>query len=227
MSTVIPRGALALLTVMLTLAAPAAGSEIRGRVVVLAKSDGNPLPAFDHAVVYLETLPQSPPGEPAVMDQQNKRYEPRLVPAVQGQEVEFRNSDRLQHNVFSPHPQEPFDLGRYAAGDLRRVRLHVPGPHPIYCNIHKSMLAYVYVVPSRHFAVTDPQGRFTLTDLPPGTLKIRAWHIFGGTAEMEVTAGDVPVEVELTLRSTRAVAEVEDYLNQTGQGGERGHDPDD
>jgi plastocyanin len=207
----------ACLAPLLLLAAPAVGGEIHGRVVVLEKSGERPLPAFDLAVVFVAGPPQAAPQTPAVMDQEGKRFVPRLLPVVQGQEVEFRNSDQVQHNVFSTHPDEPFDLGRYAAGAERRIRFRVLGPHAIYCDIHKSMIADVFVVPNVHFTVTDAQGRFTLPDVPPGPVRLRAWHIFGGHAAIEVMAGEQAVEVSLTLRSTKVVSEVEDHRDKSGR----------
>jgi hypothetical protein len=99
-------------------------AEITGRVTVLSKDGERPLTRFGYAVVYIEGIETPPPADPAVMDQKNKEFVPRLLPVVKGQEIRFLNSDKVQHNVFSPHEQEPFDLGLYPSGEFKSVRLN-------------------------------------------------------------------------------------------------------
>jgi hypothetical protein len=41
---------------------------------------------------------------------------------------------------------------------------------------HVWMNAEMVVVPHPYYAVTDESGRFELTDVPPGTYQIVAWH---------------------------------------------------
>jgi len=45
-------------------------------------------------------------------------------------------------------------------------------------------------VTNPYFAKTDEQGRFTMTDVPPGTYKLVVWHPYIRTAiEQPVTIG--------------------------------------
>ena len=89
------------------------------------------------------------------MDQKNKEFVPRLLPVVKGQEIRFLNSDKVQHNVFSPHEQEPFDLGLYPAGESKSVTLNSLKRHKVYCNLHKNMVADILVLPSPYYSLTD------------------------------------------------------------------------
>ena len=198
---------IALLSLLMILSAVfSEAADIDGWIVVMDKSGQSPLKSHAHAIVYLEGFFTEPVGE-AVMDQQAKKFTPRLLPAVQGQSIRFENSDIYQHTVFSPHPTEPFSLSRYGQGESRSVVLHEVGPHPVFCDIHQSMIADVYVVPNRYFAVTDDRGFFRIADVPAGRHRLRAWHILGGNATLFVDIGTGNRSVSLELQSVKTAVE--------------------
>jgi plastocyanin len=194
----------------------AEAGEIRGRVIVLERNKDKPLKSFENAVVYLEGVETPAPAQAVVINQKNKKFEPRLLPVVKGQEVQFLNSDSLQHNVFSPHPEEPFDLGRYPKGETKSLRFNVLGQHKIYCDIHQQMIADIIVLPNQYFAMTDKQGQFSIKDVPPGTYTINAWHILGGAASQAILVTDAPLEIELTAKSQNQINHIRDHKNKSG-----------
>jgi hypothetical protein len=69
------------------------------------------------------------------------------------------------------------------------------------CGFHAYMESWGLAVTNPYFAKTDEQGRFTLTDVPPGTYKLVVWHPYIRTAtEQSVTIGpkgtvEVPIAV--------------------------------
>lgn len=202
--------AVLIFALLLTTHMAAGAAEISGRVTVLGQDGKQPLKRFDHAVVFIEGLETPPPGEPAVMDQTNKEFIPRLLPVVKGQEIRILNSDRVQHNVFSPHEQEPFDLGLYPVGESKSVRLQVLKRHKVYCLIHKSMVADIFVLPNRYFGVTDGDGRFRIDAPPQGDYVLRVWHVFGGADQVPIRVGTQNLTVDFTIRSTQTTEEALD-----------------
>jgi plastocyanin len=146
---------------------------------------GMPRPAdpSDRArsVVYLETAPQGAFEEPeravrAVLDQRNQAFVPFVLAVTVGTSVEFPNSDRTYHNVFSLSKTKRFDLGRYPRGQSRSVRFDRPGVVRVFCEIHSHMNAFVLVFAHRYFATTDVDGRFRIDDVPPGTYSVVVWN---------------------------------------------------
>jgi hypothetical protein len=69
------------------------------------------------------------------------------------------------------------------------------------CGFHAYMESWGVAVGNPYFAKTDEQGRFTLTDVPPGTYKVVVWHPYvRSTVEQTVTIGpDQTTEIQLTV----------------------------
>ncbi len=44
------------------------------------------------------------------------------------------------------------------------------------CNIHDSMIGYIYVTDSPWFGRTDGSGAVRFRELPPGDYTVRIWH---------------------------------------------------
>jgi hypothetical protein len=58
------------------------------------------------------------------------------------------------------------------------------------CGFHAYMESWGVAVSNPYFAKTDEQGRFTITDVPPGTYKLVIWHPYVRTTiEQTVTIG--------------------------------------
>jgi plastocyanin len=128
-------------------------------------------------------------NEPVVLDQQKCRYIPRVLGVQVGQPLEIRNSDPLMHNVRAEGAiNQPFDVGQPLQGikttktfNTREVMV------PVKCQVHAWMRGYVGVLEHPYFAVSDANGRFSISNLPPGTYTIEAWHERLGTATQQVT----------------------------------------
>lgn len=151
------------------------------------------------AVVYLAGV-FPPAAAPAVvqMAQKDLMFLPTLLPVRVGTRVEFPNRDDTYHNIFSYSPAKRFDLGRYRSDEtpVPSQVFDVAGLVTLHCDIHEHMRALILVLDTPHFVVTDPDGRFQLTGLPPGRYVLKAWVDSRTTLERPV---------ELTAGSTRRV----------------------
>ena len=127
-------------------------------------------------VVYLTGFSAPGAPTPSTLGQRDERFEPKVLPVVVGQKVEFPNFDRLYHNVFSVSPVKSFDLGQYKSTDPpRSVVFDKPGLVPVFCNIHPHMISYVVVLENPSWAVTGADGAFDLRGAPPGRVTVNAW----------------------------------------------------
>jgi len=158
-----------------------------------------PAPVDRRAVVYLESAPRAAfaelrPGR-ARLDQRGEQFIPHILAVTAGTVVDFPNNDTVFHNVFSLSQPRTFDLGRYAPGRTGSVRFARPGIVPVFCDIHSQMSAYVLVFSHPFFAVTDSNGTYEISGVPPGSYTLVVWSEFGEAAPrpMAVREGGVAV----------------------------------
>jgi plastocyanin len=157
------------------------------------------------SVVYFDSAPRAAaaaaPGH-AVLDQRDERFVPHVLAITTGTVVDFPNSDRIYHNVFSLSKTRPFDLGRYAAGRSKSIKFDRPGIVRVFCDIHSHMNAFILVFNHRFFAVTDAQGRYEIGGVPPGTYTLSAWYE-GSVRDQRtvtITPDGRPGDIDFTVR---------------------------
>jgi plastocyanin len=127
-------------------------------------------------------------GDAPVMDQDGCMYEPRVLGVQTGQEVTFRNSDGLLHNINAQgSTNRSFNISQPQNMDSRRTFAQQEVMIPVRCDVHGWMEAYVGVVDHPYFAVTGEDGSFRIENLPPGTYTIEAWHEAYGAQTTQVT----------------------------------------
>ena len=200
--------------------ASAASGAIRGRIEVRRAATGierrpgvaelgtpltRPMPDLRRSVVYLESAPRGAfeptDGGRAVMDQRNETFVPHVLAVTVGTTVDFPNSDKFYHNVFSLSKTKPFDLGRYATGSSKSVRFDRPGIIRVFCDIHSHMNAFILVFSHPFFALTDADGRYRIDNVPPGTYGIIAWNEGTASESKPVSVPDGGLaELDFTLR---------------------------
>ena len=163
-------------------------------------------PERRRAVVYFEAAPKGAfedrDGGRASMDQRRETFVPHLLAITVGTTVDFPNNDRTYHNVFSLSKPRRFDLGRYAAGRSKSVRFDRPGIVRVFCDIHSHMNAFILVFTHRFYSVADPDGRYQIDHVPPGTYTLVAWveGAIRDTRSVQVTAESRGVELDFPIR---------------------------
>ena len=152
------------------------------------------MPGDDRRViVYLVGFSEPAPGVVERIVQRKRKFMPDLMAITAGQSVAFPNSDPHFHNVFSPSPVRPFDLGSFEAGETKSRRFPKPAVVDVYCNIHPEMSATILVLPNRRFAIADKVGRYRIDGIPPGT-----WTVYAYSRRAEK-----PVSTLVTIKPSR------------------------
>jgi plastocyanin len=132
------------------------------------------------AVIWLKRLdehgPRPAPAQNQIITQREKTFLPHVLAVPVGTSVQFRNDDRIYHNVFSIAKPNEFDAGIRATGATYVKTFSHPGVVQLLCNIHATMNAYVVVVDSPYYAKAQASGAFTIHGVPPGRYDLSAWH---------------------------------------------------
>jgi plastocyanin len=134
--------------------------------VVVAVTPAAAMPAGAHPAVGLK---------PAVMDQRNREFVPRVLVVGVGTSVEFPNNDTVSHQVYSFSAAKRFQLPLYKGESHPPVTFDKPGLVVLGCNIHDAMVGYIYVSDAPYFETTAASGAATLKDLPAGDYRVVVW----------------------------------------------------
>ncbi len=156
---------------------PGSASKALDRLTISEHTGGVP-----GCVVYLagdagaqQAFP--PPNDSLVIDIEACEFSPRVQIVPRGSTVRFANHDALPHNVraregrtllwsknLAPDEEAELTLERLGIVDARSG------------SGFDWMTCYLWVVDHGAYAVTDADGNFTLTDIPPGEYTVHAWH---------------------------------------------------
>src|SRR2546425_11772208 len=148
---------------------------VRGTVVVLVEgvrlADVGPLVVFLDGVAG--ALEYQVPSQVLRISQKNAKFSPSFLVVARGQTVEMPNDDTIFHNVFSYSKPNEKELGLYPKGESRSVTFPHAGVVRVYCSIHESMSATIFVAPSPYHVVAEASGAFAIPDVPPGRYRLR------------------------------------------------------
>lgn len=140
----------------------------------ITDTEGNPLDGvviepIQNSVVRADGLPV------AKIDQVNKRFTPEQILIRQGQSVDFPNSDNIRHHVYSFSKAKAFELKLYADTPESPVQFGEHGVVVLGCNIHDTMIGYIFVSNSAESVMTDADGQATLSTSQP-IQQFHLWH---------------------------------------------------
>jgi plastocyanin len=130
-------------------------------------------------------------AQPLTIDQKGCKYIPHVAAVMVGDTVRFTNSDPATHNIHpsptnnpkwneSQMPTSPVITKTFANPEMMM---------PIQCNQHPWMRMYLSILPNPVFAVTDTNGNFEITGLPPGDYTLAAVHEKMGEQTLQIHVG--------------------------------------
>ena len=173
------------------------GTAVWAGEIVATVADRSGAPVED-AVVYATPRSGKAPqrAQPASIAHHNQQFVPYVTAVQAGALVNLPNLDSVKHHAYSISPANKFELPLYSGTPEKALLFDKPGIVAIGCNIHDWMSAYVCVVETPFFAVTDADGRAQLRGLPAGAYDVEAWQprLKGEPSanKQPVTVGGVP-----------------------------------
>ncbi len=146
-----------------------------------------------NTVVFLKNISRGKamdlPVSRRFLNQKNCRYEPHILLVPVEATLTVKSSDPLLHTVQMSGNADynlPFVLdGQEITRPMTRE-----GTVDLRCNVHVWMNGEMIVAPHPYYTVTDKEGKFELTQVPPGDYEIVAWHegwrVVGETALYDI-----------------------------------------
>jgi len=165
-----------------------AGSMVESQTPLVDAKGG-----LQNVFVYIRDGVDSPtydvPTAPVVLDQRGCQYSPRVLGVRVGQRLEILNSDPALHNTHGrPAANREFNIGQPIQG-MRYTHVFTQPEVmvPLESDVHRWMAAFVGVMAHPFFAVSGPDGSFTIAGVPPGRYTLEAWHERFGSVTRTVT----------------------------------------
>lgn len=159
-----------------------------------------------------------------IMDQVDKLFKPDVLVIHQGDFVDFPNSDNIRHHVYSFSSVNPFELKLYSGRPEAPLQFNNAGVAVLGCNIHDSMVGYIYIASSKHVLMTNEQGLATLDDDIQYD-SVNVWHSSALTSVKNINYADLTKKtnnkasfiIDLVVDSPEPRNTFQSIFNQNGE----------
>jgi Carboxypeptidase regulatory-like domain len=153
--------------------------------------DVGPDHGVQNAAVYLVDVAKGkawpPEPKPPELDNIKCRFVPDVLIMRLGK-LDVVNKDPVLHNTHGYYGKRTaFNMAQPNEGQRIPADLTRAGIVRVDCDVHGWMLAWIYVVDNPYYALTGADGKFNITDIPPGTYKLVAVQSLTGPNEQTVT----------------------------------------
>ena len=160
-----------------------------------------------NVVIYMEKapagyIPPPVPDEPAIFDQKGCRFMPHILILRCNQKMLIKSDDPLVHNTNITSLRNAGFNQTISANNRDGVQYTYKKPEnrpvSVKCDLHPWMKAHQLPLEHPLAAVTDADGKFEITGVPPGKHTFVVWHEMCGylnkKLEVEIKADNVTEE---------------------------------
>ena len=177
----------------------ACGNDREGPALIVGPKKG-----VRDVIVYIKKIKKGKPwakqAKAAVLRNVKCRFDPHVQVMRKGK-LTVVSEDPILHNTHGFYGKRTaFNMALPKQGERIEASLRRTGLARMECDAHAWMRAYIYVARNPYWAITDDDGAFSLTDVPPGkyTLIVTQGHV--NTVEVPVTVkdgGEAVMRIEL------------------------------
>ncbi len=158
-----------------------------------------------NAVVYLVGVAKGKAwpaaGKAPVVDNVKCRFDPE-VQVMRAGPLDVINKDPVLHNTHGYYGKRTaFNMALPNQGQSIPTELTKTGSVRLDCDAHGWMEGWIYVVDNPYYAITGADGKFTISDVPPGEYKLVTIQSFTQPVEQNVTvAAGTPTPLMIELK---------------------------
>jgi plastocyanin len=156
-------------------------------------------------VVLVGPQYQAVPPKTVSVEISGLQANPAAVVVSEGAVVEFKNADKVSHDLSIPDHADIMPPERLGSGTVRKQRFATAGEYLVRCAEYPHIVVSVIVTSSPLFSIPEDKGAFKISDVPEGHATLKVWSSGRWVHEQEV---DVPAKgLDLTVRVQGAAKE--------------------
>ena len=111
---------------------------------------------------------------------------PAAVVVSEGTVVEFKNMDKVSHELSTPDAPNVMSPERLGSGTVRKQRFATAGEFLVRCAEYPHIVVSVIVTSSPLFSVVEDKGGFRMEGVPEGHATLKVWSNGSWVHEQEV-----------------------------------------
>jgi len=140
-------------------------------------------------------------GKTPQLNNRKCRFEPE-VQVIRAGPLDVVNDDPVLHNTHGYYGKRTaFNMALPNQGQRIPTELTRAGTVRVDCDAHGWMEGWIYVVDNPYYALTDADGKFSITDVPPGNYTLVAVQSLTGPLQQSVTvAAGRPTNLTIELK---------------------------
>lgn len=158
-----------------------------------------------NAVVSLKGIKTDKKAKPAgnlAFVQKGCKFSPHVLMIPVDTEFDILNKDPLTHNIHTfGFENATINRGQPKTVPVMKHKFELAERVKVKCDVHKWMQGWFIVVDNPYTVLSNADGSFKITDVPPGIHKVKVWHegLKGQTKEVTIK-GDEEVKLVFELK---------------------------
>jgi len=159
--------------------------ELKDQSIVVGSGGG-----IENAVVSIVGITKGKPmpTDAPVLDQKGCSYVPHVLVFPAGSTVKINNDDGILHNIHTYSTKNaPVNMAQPKFKKTIEAKFDQPEVIRVTCDAHGWMEGWFISEDNPYYAVTDADGNYKLTDVPPGDYELRVWQEKLGDKTQKVT----------------------------------------
>ncbi|MFI5305599.1 MAG: hypothetical protein ACHQYP_12495 [Nitrospiria bacterium] len=142
-----------------------------------------------NVVVSIEEIEKGKKADDKLIILENLKchFVPHVQAGMVGNYFEIRNLDPVLHNNHVRiNGRTILNMATPPNGTNVKKKLSDPGIINTACDLHTFMKGAIFVSKNPYFAVTDKDGNYTISNIPPGKYQVKIWHEALPSQEKEI-----------------------------------------
>jgi plastocyanin len=150
---------------------------------------------------------QAVPPRNVSVDITGLQANPATVVISEGSVVEFKNADKVSHDLSTREQPQVMPPERLSPGSVRKQRFATTGEFLVRCAEYPHIMVSVIVTSSPLFAIVEDKGGFKISDVPEGHATLKVWSNGRWVHEQEVDVSARGLDLSVKVPKSSAAKE--------------------